>query len=108
MTGMISSFSGYAKSPSRLSEGRSALTMRSMGSKDRAGKEVQPVVAEASPTDDGKAGLSTDLLYEHNEQHKMLVRARRQLWVWRVVSYILLAALIGKHTLTYSVKCIFV
>lgn len=64
-----------------------------MGTSEQAPKELHNY--------EEKAGMSADLMYEHNEQQKLLVRSRRQLWVWRIVSYIIIATLIGVPILLF-------
>lgn len=39
------------------------------------------------------------LNYDPSEDRRLLKRSRAQLWVWRCISYLLLAALIGEHLL---------
>lgn len=53
----------------------------------------------ASTNGQGNGKAVEHLSYDASEDRRLLERSRAQLWVWRCISYLLLAALIGEHTI---------
>ena len=72
-------------------------------------KEISgPVEGSQAETDDDRSKFANTniqengkalehLNYDPSEDRRLLRRSKAQLWVWRCISYLLLAALLGEH-----------
>ena len=83
---------------------------RALATSNSPSKSVPDAQSSEAPTDvehskvgpekhNGNHSIGEESDYDPLEDRRLLRRSRRQLWVWRCVSYLLLAALIGEGLL---------